>query len=90
MTTAERVRECGCPPWAEPCVHYGGGQVWIASFDGEGHWVHGPSTIDNPDELDDPDMRTHRQPCGCPHFTDEAEARDEFDRRAAQLLGRDA
>ncbi len=84
-------QECGCPPWVTECVHFDHAQVWIASFGEHGHWVHGPSTIDNPDEWREPNRRTHGPTgCGCPHFTDIEDARTELARRAELLrLGGD-
>ena len=81
MPERDPRQECGCPSWVTGCVHLDGAQVWIASFGSEGHWVHGPATIDNPTEYDVPDHRTHSPPCGCPHFDDESSALVELDRR---------
>ncbi len=77
-------RECGCPPWVEPCVHFDGRVVYIGRPNGALYEVHGPTKILI--ESNDPMVRRH-DGCVPSAFWEERLARDEFDRRAEQLLG---
>ena len=96
------MRECGCPPWAKPCVHFDGQILVLADF-------IDPVVDDHTCRLGGPQYPAYRVGfvgdyvrCpiggGCPAlmcsdsrpwlgaFDDLAAARDEFDRRAAQLV----
>jgi hypothetical protein len=109
MTTAERVRECGCPVWVEPCVHFDGQVLWL--MDGVGAVRSHASTCERFPGSDWPASRRYAValgpesglgPCDvCDQgtFIEEQftttgsilrDARAEFDRRATQLLGREA
>ncbi len=79
------TRECGCPPWVKPCVHFDGRVVYVVvPFRGNSYEVHGPTRITV--KSNDADVRRH-EPCDPTYFQDGAGVDAEFDRRAAQLVG---
>ena len=103
-TADERARECGCPDWVEPCVHFDG-QILILTR-GSDAPPHNPPECELrkycPSEYH-VNLGTHYGPCSqcgvesrilgvtdfwCADTLDAA--RDEFRRREAVLLGREA
>ncbi len=98
------TRECGCPPWLEPCVHFDG--VVLAMADENVPTPEGFDPKHAPAQAGVPRYGVmtiqDRNPCSCCGMsmgerigelftTDDADAaRDEFHRREAELLGREA
>ncbi len=97
---AVRARECGCPPWVVPCVHFDGYVLWLtdeelAHASLAAHGNGGFNVVGGREE----DLTNCD--CGDPHkifrvvdaehslgLTLDA-ARDEFRRRESELLGRE-
>jgi hypothetical protein len=79
-------RECPCPSWAKPCIHFEGQVVYVVDKVLTGWYeVHGPTTILV--ESEDAEVRRHT---GCiPLVTQSLPAAEaEFRKREAALLER--
>ncbi len=99
MTEAERGRECGCPDWVEPCAHFDGQILHLSDRHsaayrhthlGTARYCVGlGSTPWKPCMTCNEDLQRIALDVA-EEFAELAMARAEFDRREAQLLGRDA
>lgn len=100
------VRECPlCPPWVE-CAHFGDQVVWLASCESESWTAHQLACAvwgrhrTRGREVTGPSLLAERGDWCWPRymadlgslidFDTEAEARAEFERRVALMLGREA